>query len=73
MNVLRYGGCVIVMPQFDPETALQLLQDHNVTHAQFVPTMFVRMLKLPSDTRSRYTFASLRCAIHAAAPCPVSI
>ena len=73
MNVLRFGGCVIVMPQFDPETALQLLQDHNVTHAQFVPTMFVRMLKLSSDTKSRYAFASLRFAIHAAAPCPVSI
>ncbi|MEJ6671979.1 MAG: acyl-CoA synthetase [Pseudomonadales bacterium] len=73
LNVLRYGGCVIVMPQFDPETALQLLQDHNVTHAQFVPTMFVRMLKLPDDLKSQYTFPKLRYAIHAAAPCPVSI
>lgn len=73
MNVLRYGGQVIVMPQFDPETALALLGTHKVTHAQWVPTMFVRMLKLPEVVRSRYRFPDLRYAIHAAAPCPINV
>ena len=59
--------------RFDAEQALAAIQDHHVTHAQFVPTMFVRMLQLPQDTRDRYDVSSLRVAIHAAAPCPVEV
>lgn len=73
MNVLRYGGQVVIMPQFDAERALDVLAQYEVTHAQWVPTMFVRMLKLPEETRARYVFPHLKYAIHAAAPCPVSI
>ena len=71
MSVMRLGGTVIVMEQFDPEEALALIERHRVTHSQWVPTMFVRMLKLPDDARTRYDLSSHRCAIHAAAPCPV--
>jgi long-chain acyl-CoA synthetase len=67
------GGTVIVMKKFDAEQALAAIQDHRVTHAQFVPTMFVRMLKLPPQARDRYDVSSLRTAIHAAAPCPVEV
>src|SRR5215470_13226951 len=65
------GGTVVMTKRFDAEQVLQAIQDHHVTHAQFVPTMFVRMLQLPQDTRDRYDASSLRVAIHAAAPCPV--
>ena len=67
------GGTVIVMDQFDPEESLALIERYHVTHSQWVPTMFIRMLKQPQDIRDRYDVSSLTCAIHAAAPCPVPI
>ncbi|GAB7145060.1 acyl-CoA synthetase [Mycobacterium riyadhense] len=73
MAVHRVGAAAILMPKFDAETALRLIETHGVTHAQFVPTMFVRMLKLPEPVRDRYDISSLRCVIHAAAPCPVDV
>jgi fatty-acyl-CoA synthase len=62
-----------MMPRFDPEDALALIERYRVTHSQFVPTMFVRMLKLPEAVRLRYDLSSHRVAIHAAAPCPVEV
>ena len=67
------GGTVVMMKRFDAEQALATIQEHHVTHAQFVPTMFVRMLQLPPEVRERYDVSSLRVAIHAAAPCPVEV
>ena len=67
------GGTVVVMPRFDPEAALATVERYRVTHSQWVPTMFIRMLKLPDDVRSRYDLSTHRCAIHAAAPCPVEV
>ncbi len=73
MAVMRLGGTVVVMEKFDPEEALRQIEWHKVTHSQWVPTMFVRMLKLPEDIRRSYDVSSLKVAIHAAAPCPVQI
>ncbi|XOV87856.1 MAG: AMP-binding protein [Pseudomonadota bacterium] len=73
MNVLRYGGTCIVMEHFDAEEALRLIGEYRITHSQWVPTMFVRMLKLPLAVRESYDVSSLKYAIHAAAPCPVAI
>jgi long-chain acyl-CoA synthetase len=73
MSTLRLGGTAVVMEQFDPEDALALIEKYRVTHSQWVPTMFVRMLKLPDDVRARYDLTSLEVAIHAAAPCPVEV
>jgi long-chain acyl-CoA synthetase len=73
MAVHRVGAAAILMRKFDAEAVLRLIETHRVTHAQFVPTMFVRMLKLPADVRARYDVSSLRCVIHAAAPCPVDV
>ena len=70
MTAQRLGGTAVVMERFDPERCLALIERHRVTHAQFVPTMFVRMLKLPDDERARYDLSSLRSVVHAAAPCP---
>jgi acyl-CoA synthetase (AMP-forming)/AMP-acid ligase II len=61
------------MDQFDAIEALQLIEKYRATHSQWVPTMFVRMLKLPIEERSRYDVSSLQVAIHAAAPCPVPV
>jgi acyl-CoA synthetase (AMP-forming)/AMP-acid ligase II len=73
LTIHRLGGTVVVMERFDAEHALAIIRDHSVTHAQFVPTMFVRMLKLDADVRRSYDVSSLRCAIHASAPCPVRV
>src|SRR5919109_528676 len=67
------GGTVVMTKRFDAEQVLAAIQEYHVTHAQFVPTMFVRMLQLPQDVRDRYDVSSLRVAIHAAAPCPVEV
>ena len=71
--VQRCGGTVLMMPRFDAAEALALIERYRVTHAQFVPTMFVRMLKLDPPERARFDLSSLRCAIHAAAACPVAV
>ncbi|GLW23059.1 MULTISPECIES: acyl-CoA synthetase [Actinomycetes] len=73
LTFLRLGATVVVMERFDPEEALALVERHQVTHAQWVPTMFVKMLKLPREVRERYDLSSLRCAVHSAAPCPVEV
>lgn len=73
MAVNRVGAASIMMRKFDAENVLRLIDTHRVTHAQFVPTMFVRMLKLPEAVRRGYDVSSLRCVIHAAAPCPVDV
>ncbi len=73
MAVHRVGAASILMRKFDAEDTLRLIEGHRVTHAQFVPTMFVRMLKLPQAVRDKYDVSSLQCVIHAAAPCPVDV
>ncbi|MFC4293338.1 acyl-CoA synthetase [Sphingorhabdus arenilitoris] len=73
MVVHKLGGTVIVMEKFDPEKALALVEKYQVDVSQWVPTHFVRMLKLPEEVRSRYDVSSLKSAVHAAAPCPVPI
>ncbi len=72
MMVSYQGGTLVIMERFDPEHALQLIEEHRVTHSQWVPIMFIRMLKLPQKLRRAYDLSSMRFAIHAAAPCPVA-
>ena len=67
------GGTSIIMDRFDPEQALALIERYEVTHSQWVPSMFIRMLKLPEGIRERYDVSSMQRAIHAAAPCPIDI
>jgi acyl-CoA synthetase (AMP-forming)/AMP-acid ligase II len=73
MSAHALGASVVVMEHFDAEAFLQLIDHYQVTHTQVVPTMFVRLLRLPADVRSRYDVSSLQCVIHAAAPCPVPV
>lgn len=73
MTVQKLGGTAIVMEKFDAEAVLALIERFRVTHAQFVPTHFIRMLKLPDEVRHRHDLSSLRVVYHAAAPCPVEV
>jgi long-chain acyl-CoA synthetase len=71
MTVMKLGGTSVIMEHFDAEEFLKLVLKYKITHTQLVPTMFVRFLKLPDEVRLKYDVSSLRCAIHAAAPCPI--
>jgi long-chain acyl-CoA synthetase len=70
---LALGIELTIMPRFDPESFLALIEAQRITHAQVVPTMFVRLLDLPEEVRAPYDLSSLECVVHAAAPCPVHI
>ncbi|MEM6820156.1 MAG: acyl-CoA synthetase [Pseudomonadota bacterium] len=70
---MALGGTSVIMDKFDPEAALAAIEQFGVTHSQWVPIMFVRMLKLPESVRDKYDVSSQQIAIHAAAPCPVEI
>ena len=73
LNVQSFGGTVIMMEHFDAAAAIDMIEKHRVTHSQWVPTMFVRMLKLPPEMRQGRDLASHKFAVHAAAPCPVDV
>ncbi|KZS69102.1 acyl-CoA synthetase [Mycobacterium kansasii] len=73
MSAQAGGITTVVMEKFDPESALDAIQRYRVTHGQFVPAMFTRMLKLPDSVRNSYDISSLKRVMHAAAPCPVEI
>ena len=73
MAMTKFGNTLIIMEKFDPEHYLSLIEKYKVTHTQLVPTMFVKMLKLPENVRAQYDVSSLVSALHAAAPCPVPV
>ncbi|MFI4973935.1 MAG: acyl-CoA synthetase [Caulobacterales bacterium] len=73
LTVQAWGGTVVMMERFDAEQALALIARYGVTHSQWVPTMFVRMLKLPEEARTAHDLSSHKVAVHAAAPCPVEV
>ena len=67
------GADITVMPRFEPEELLRILERDRITHMHMVPNMFVRLLKLPRAVRERYDTSSLKWVIHAAAPCPADV
>ncbi|WP_439815554.1 acyl-CoA synthetase [Zavarzinia sp. CC-PAN008] len=69
----RNAANMVLMPRFDAETMLANIEKYRVTHLLAVPTMFVRLLKLPEDVRRKYDVSSLRFVMHGAAPCPVAV
>jgi long-chain acyl-CoA synthetase len=73
MSAQAGGITTVVLEKFDPEGCLEAIQRHRVTHGQFVPAMFTRMLKLPDSIRNSYDVSTLERVMHAAAPCPVEI
>jgi len=73
MSVHRTGGTLVLMEHFDAQACLDAIDREQVSHGQFVPTMFVRMLKLSNDARAAFDGSSLEVVVHAAAPCPVEV
>ncbi len=73
MVTIKAGGTAFIMAKFDAAMALALIEAEAITHAQWVPTMFVRLLKLREDVRRRHDLSSMKMVLHAAAPCPVDV
>jgi len=73
MVTIKMGGTAYIMDRFDAAGALKLIEHYRITHSQWVPTMFVRLLKLPEEERRHFDLSSMVMAVHAAAPCPPDI
>jgi len=73
MGAQQLGGTAVIPKRFDAEETLRYIEEYRITHAQFVPTHFIRMLKLPEGVRKKYDLSSLRMVSHSAAPCPVEV
>jgi long-chain acyl-CoA synthetase len=69
----RLGGALVLMPRFEPEEVLRIIDEQQIDTIFMVPTMFIRLMKLPHHTRAKYDMSSLRHVIHAAAPCPADV
>jgi long-chain acyl-CoA synthetase len=66
---LLYDSDIFLMPRFDAQELLALIERERITHMHVVPTMMVRMMKLPENVRNAYDVSSLRVVMHGAAPC----
>lgn len=73
IRVLNMGGKIVIMERFDAGKSLALVEAYRVTHSQWVPTMFQRLLSLPAEIREKHDLSSQKFAVHAAAPCPIHI
>ena len=73
LMAMAYGGTSVIMEKFDPEQALAAIAKYRVNNSQWVPIMFIRLLRLPEEVRRKYDVSALKRAVHAAAPCPVDV
>ena len=73
LSTTALGGTAVIMERFDAREALRAIETHSVTHSQWVPTMFSRLLRLPAEERERFDLSSHQLVIHAAAPCPPEV
>ena len=62
------GAPMLIMPRWDEERALELIQEREVARTHLVPTMFVRLLRLPDTVRERFHAPALQMVLHGAAP-----
>lgn len=73
MQIVGSGGLLVLQPRFDPLDLLRLIERHKITNLHMVPTMFIRLLALTEDEKTRYDISSLRHVVHGAAPCPADV
>ena len=73
IGCMQVGCTIVLIEKFEAETALAAIEKYQATHSQWVPTMFVRIFKLPDEVRLKYDLSSMKCIVHAAAPCPVEV
>ena len=64
---------LFIQSRFDAEDTLRMIAQHRITHAYLVPTMFVRMLRLPESVRAQYDLSSMRFVASTGSPCPPDV
>ena len=64
---------LFIQSRFDAEDTLRMIAQHGITHAYLVPTMFVRMLRLPASVRAHYDLSSMRFVASTGSPCPPDV
>jgi long-chain acyl-CoA synthetase len=69
----RLGATVVTFERFDAEAFLAAVERYRISHAQLVPTMMIRLLRLAEAARQRHDLSSLRAVIHSGAPCPIAV
>lgn len=73
LGIVAGGGFLEIFERFDPEALLRCIEEKKLTNLTLAPIMFVRLLRLPQEVRSKYDLSSLRFVTHAAAPCPPEV
>jgi long-chain acyl-CoA synthetase len=73
LAVAATGDRLVLQPKFDPLQLLELIEEHSITTLNLVPTMFVRLLRLPKEEQGRFDLSSLTHVVHNAAPCPPDV
>ena len=73
LYAVRMGGLAVLQPRFGAEELLRLIEQYRITHLHMVPTMFLRLLRLPQEVKRRYDLSSLEWVVHGAAPCPADV
>lgn len=65
------GNTLVMMEHWTPEATLDLMTQWSITNTHMVPTMFVRLLRMPDEVRAAFDPSHLQAVVHGAAPCPV--
>ncbi len=73
LGIAQENGTLYIEERFDAERTLQLIDEHKLTHAYLVPTMYVRMLALPADVKAKYDLGSMRFVSSTGSPCPPDV
>jgi long-chain acyl-CoA synthetase len=68
-----HGELLVLEARFDAERALELIERHRLTHSYLVPTMYVRLLRLPEEVKRRYDLSSMRFVASTGSPCPAEV
>jgi long-chain acyl-CoA synthetase len=69
LQALLLADLLVLEPRFDAERTLALIEQHRITSVYLVPTMYVRLLRLPAAVRRRYDLSSLRIVSSTGSPC----
>ena len=69
-QALFQGNHVTVLPKFDAEATLAMIAEHRADWILLVPTMMLRIWRLPTHVRESYDLSPLVTVWHMAAPCP---
>jgi long-chain acyl-CoA synthetase len=73
IGVAQEGGHLVIEERFDAEATLRLIAQHRISHAYLVPTMYVRLLRLPDDVKRRHDISSMRFVGSTGSPCAPDI